>query len=379
MLYYAYGNALLTTEEAFDPTVFQSLTGFFNDLDTGAQPQSVSLPTGQLSVDNVVKEAAFGDQIIPFKPIGPGLPLTLLINEVYTGRFPKTNFFGNKREDMLVTSAIKSIIVPEAKPRALNMLKKKIGQRERPTGGATEVGVPLIFYSPALLEVSMTLDLTIAFNSFDQDVFDQIAGAVAQAAGIPLFATQSFHLIAASMITKLIGRLGEVIFDRVPEYNASEPLNISLPGRPPLPAGHILITSENLGTAEAKFRADHHINAEGTLVDSANKPYAGDVPYIIITADGTPHEEFKAFTPTAVSAAVMSRFFNVQDNQALQFNIVIDALKLFNDFRFRSEVDDLDEQIKALKDGDPKKAELQKKREALLANILEEKLKPKAA
>jgi hypothetical protein len=382
VLYYAFGDALLTAEEVFEPTVFDAITGFFDELKTGGKPQSVALPSGHLSIDNVLDPSALTD-VIPFSPIGPGLPLTLMIHEVYTGKFPTQGFGFKKKKPMLVTSAIKSIIVPEAKPRALNMLKKEVGPHTRPFGGAEEAGVPLIFYSPALLEVSLTLDLTMAFDDFNQDVFDQIGEAFGQAAGIPLFATQSFYLIAAGMITKLVGRIGEAIFDPSPEFKSSDQLNISLPGRPPLPAGHLLITSDDLGPNEEKFRKDHRIDPkEGKLLDSSNKEYRGDVPYVILTADGTPHEEFKKFTPTAVSAAVMSRFFNIKDNQALPLDIMIDALKLYNDIKHRTEVERIDEQIKAVPDDDPKKAEkvaaLQKKKDALLANILEERLKPKA-
>ena len=376
MLYYAYGNALLTAEEVFDPSVFDPLQGFFDALEGGGRPDSLGLPGGALTPDNAVKNNRFGDEIIPFAPVGPGKPLTLMISEVYTGRFPKGSLF-KRTEDMLVTSAVKNSVMPDAKPRALNMLKQEVAQKTRPTPAATEKGGPLIFYSPALLDVSLTLDLTMAFDTFDQQVFDQIAGALAEIAGVPLFATQSFYLIAGGMIMKLVGRLGEVIFDSSPEFNSSDVLNISLPGRPPLPAGYLLITSENLGPAEDEFRRKHHVDANGTLVDANGERYRGEVPYMIVTSDGTPQESFKNFTPTAVSAAVLSRFFNIKEDQALPLDIVIDALKLYNDIRFRSDLDRLDEQIKGLKDDDPKKAELLKKREALLANILEEKLKPK--
>jgi hypothetical protein len=120
-----------------------------------------------------------------------GKPLTVMIREVYTGKHPKN--WLDKPEDMLVTSAIKSITVLNAKPRALNFLKKKINRKsrmERPS--ATEEGTPIIFYSPALLEKSLTLDLTMAFDSFDQNVFNQIAEAFTTAAGIPIFLSQRF-------------------------------------------------------------------------------------------------------------------------------------------------------------------------------------------
>lgn len=380
MLYYAYGNALLTAEEVFDPSVFPSVKKFFDELRAGQSPDSVELSTGMLSVDNAVKDVVVGGDV-PWTPIGPGLPLTLMIREVYTGRYPKTSFI-TKKKPMLVTSAVKSIVMPEAKPRALNILKKEVTPKSFPMGAATEPGVPLIFYSPALLEMSLKLDLSMSFDDFNQEVFDQIGDLFSQAAGIPLFVTQSFYLIAAGMITKLVGKIGEAIFDPSQEFSSSDQLNINLPGSPALPAGFVLVTSDDLGTAEAKFRADHHIGPEGRLLKKDNTPYDGDVPYMVISADGRPDEELKKFTPTAVSAAVISRFFSVRENQSLPLDIMIDALKLYNDIKFRSEIERIDDQIKAIKDDDPekekKKADLQKKKNALLANILEERLKPKA-
>lgn len=380
MLYYAQGNAILTSEEILDPSVYDKLTGFFGELNKGGTPESVTLPTGELTVDNVVRtfDSGAAGGPVEWTEIGLGKPLTAMIREVYTGKHPGN--WLDKPEDMVLTSAIKSITVLDAKPRALNFLKKKVKKKsriERP--GATEEGTPIIFYSPALLEKSLTLDLTMAFNSFDQEIFDQIGDAFTSAAGIPIFVDKSFYLIAAGMITKLLGKIGEAIFDSTPEFNSSSALDIYLPGKPPLPAGFVLVTSVDVDTVDKNFRTKYKVNESGTVVDIATgkNQYDGDVSYTVISVDGAEQEELKSFTPTAISAAVLSRFFNIKD-KPVAIDIVIEALKLYNDINFRKQIDQIDKQMAGLADGDPKKAELQKKKDALKNNILEELLKPKA-
>jgi hypothetical protein len=55
MLYYAQGSALLTADEIFDPSIFDPLTDFFKGLSEGRKPGPLSLPNGELTVDNMVR------------------------------------------------------------------------------------------------------------------------------------------------------------------------------------------------------------------------------------------------------------------------------------------------------------------------------------
>lgn len=378
MLYYAHGNAILTPEEILEPTVYDALVNFHKGLGTGKSPTPVPLPTGELSEDNVITGVTPlpNDQPIKFQEIGLGKPLTIMIREVYTGKYPKGGLF-EKGKDMLITSAIKSAAVSNAKPLALNFLKNKVtgGSRlERPA--ASEQGTPFVFYSPALLEKSLTMDLKMVFDTFDQEIFNQVGDAFNAAAGIPIFLAQSFYLIAAGMITKMIGKAGEAIFDGKPVLDSSDAVDIYLPGKPPLPAGFLLITSDNVDAVDKDFRKKYQVNASGKVVDSIGNEYKGEIPYIVASADGAEQEELKDFTPTAVSAAMLNRFFGVKDGQSVAIDIVIDALKLYNDVSFRKQLERVDEQLAGMADG-PAKEELKKKRAALLANITEDLLKPK--
>ena len=377
MIYYAVGDALISNEEMFEPVIFDKLTDFHSNILENNNPDSFSLSNGNVTLDNFLTEFDPEGTGIPvgFKPIGLGRPLTIMIREVYTGKYPK-GWIG-KKKDMLITSAIKSISTFEAKPQALNFLSDNVrtGSRiERPS--AKDKGTPLIFYSPALLERSLTMDLSITFDNFSKDTFDDIGNFFTATAGIPIFVAHSAYLIGAGMLSKLVGSIGEAIFDGSPIFQSSEAIDIFLPGKPPMPPGFALVTSDNVDRIDPTFRDKYQVNKRGKVVDGKGNEYKGDIPYIVISLDGTKSEEFNSFTPTAASAAILSRFFGVKDKQGQSMDILLNALKLYNDFSNRKEIDKIDKRLENV--SGEEKATLEKKREALLKNIFEELLKPKS-
>ena len=254
-----------------------------------------------------------------------------------------------------------------------NEIKSK-HRTSRPS--ASTQGTPIIFYSPALLERSLTLDLTIIFDNFPKEIFEQVGNFFSSAAGLPIFLAQSAYLVGAGMLLKIIGDIGEAVFDGNPSFNSSDAIDIFLPGSKPMLPGFALITDSNVDQLDPNFRNNFQINSAGKVVNSAGKEYDGDVPYLVISLDGTKSDELKDFTPTAASAAVLSKFFGVKNKQEQSLDVLLDALKLYNDFSYRKQIDQLDEKITNSTDKD-EKADLQKKREALLKNIGETLLKPK--
>lgn len=386
MIYYAHGSAIVSAEEMEDdPSIPASLSGFYKGLSQGREPGALIFPSGELSTSNalIAFDAAPPDappQPIQWTPIGLGLPLTIMVRQVYTGKYPKGGLFGGGGKDMLVTSAVKSIAAFDAKPRAHNFLQDKISPKtrlQRPSAGRQ--GTPYIFYSPALLERSLTMDLTMVFDTFPQEVFSQVGDIFSSAAGIPIFQVHSVYLLAAGMLTKLLGKAGETLFDGKPVFDSSDGIDIALAGSVPMPPGFALITTDNVDLIDKDFRKQYQVNSAGQVVDKNGNEYQGDIPYVLVSLDGSPQEELASFSPTAASAAVLSRFFGIKDGQQLPLDLVIDSIKLYSDLTYRRQIDRLDEQIKALAAGDPKRKALEEKRTALLANILEDRLKPKGS
>jgi hypothetical protein len=375
MLYYAQGNAIVSDDELLYKPTRTKVTRFYEALSVGKTPSPIMFSTGELTLDNVIKAIDTGTKApVPFQPIGEGRPLTIMIREIYTGQHPSGGLFG-KKKDLLVTSAVKSITTFDAKPRAINFLSDSVSPKSRLSRpAATKQGTPIIFYSPALVEKSLTLDLSLVFDRFPKEVFNTVGDTFQQAGGIPIFLSYSVYLLAAGAIAKIVGAAGEALFDGKPVFSASEPLNIYWPGEQPLQSGFILVTDGNVDNTDASFRKTYQVNSAGQVVDESGKPYVGDIPYIVISLDGTSQDELSSFTPTAASSAMLSRFFGMKDNQPQLLGSLIDAVKLYNDFTFRQQVDRLDKQIEELPDGKEKEA-LSKKREALAKNILTDLLR----
>jgi hypothetical protein len=377
MIYYAFGSALITGEELFTPSVSHKISEFTTSLAEKKAPDAIAFSTGKMDVTNFLTDFTSNKNTpVAFKPIGLGLPLTVMIREVYTGKYPKGNIFGGKK-DMLVTSAIKSITSFEAKPKALNFMMSKVmsGSRiERPD--ASTQGTPYVFYSPALLEKSLTMDLTMVFDNFPEETFEQIGNFFTAAAGVPIFLAQSAYLIGAGILLKLIGEGGEAIFDGGPVFTSSDGIDIFLPGKPPIPPGFALITADNVDQIDPTFREKYSVNNSGEVVDSTGAAYKGEIPYVVISLDGEKNEDLSSFSPTAASAAVLSRFFRVKNKQEQSLDVLLNALKLYNDFSYRKQIDQIDKQLASTTDPEEIKA-LKDKRDALLKNILEDIIKPK--
>ncbi len=374
MLYFAQGSALITEEEVAENR--EKLGTFYNALATNKKPPKISFSTGELSFTNMLANGTTAsDAPVPFSPIGPGKPLTIIISEVYTGKYPDKGFLKLKK-DLLVTSAVKSIASFDAKPRAINFLKDNVKPNSRILRpGATEQGTPVVFYSPALMENSLTMDLSVVFDQFPKEAFNTVGKAFESAAGIPIFITASVYLLAAGAISKLVGQAGEALFDGKPCFSASEPLNIYWPGTLPLQPGYAVITDGNTDNISEDFRMNYQLNSKGQLVNKNGKQYSGDIPYIVVSIDGTEHAELAEFSPTAASTAVLSRFYGVKDGQSQPIDMLVDAVKVYNDVRFRRDIDRLDREI--AKTTDPDKLEsLTKKREAIAKNILTDLMKP---
>jgi hypothetical protein len=299
---------------------------------------------------------------VGFSPVGLGKPLTILIHEVYTGRFPRPGFL-RTASDMLVTSAIKSIASFDEQPLALNFLQPKTVPNSRfRRPGANRQGTALIYYSPAVVDISLTLDISMVFDTFSKELFDAAGDMMQSAAAIPLFFAHSTYLLGAGAATKLIGSAAERLFDGSPSFRVTAPLDIELAGNARLSSGFLLLSD---GSLDREFCENYHVNERGQVVDGKDKEYQGEIPFVLLSIDGTLHPEFASFTPRAASAAVLSRFLGTKDGGELK--LALDACRLYSDFKLREQRDALDEQIKLLPAD--QQATLKKKRDALTANI----------
>ncbi|MBI1815197.1 MAG: hypothetical protein HYR72_09485 [Deltaproteobacteria bacterium] len=318
-----------------------------------------------------------GEAPIPFTPIGLNKPLTIEIRHVYTGAYPSSGLFASDKS-MLVASSMKGFLQTGAAPRAVNFQSRKLSNHTHlSTVPAPDLGSPLVCYSPAVTEGSYSLTVEVGFNTFDQDVFDALGQIFTEAAGFPLFAPYSGYLVAAGTLTKITGKLVHAVFNAGIVLADTREINLFHPGVPPTPGGFALAT---LDTPEGRaLRNDYTLSVTGQLVSkTSGQEYNGDVPYVVLSLDGTPRDEFKTFTPLAASADQLNRFFNIADNSSKPITEIVEGLRLFNDLAYRRKADDLNAKLASIADKNSKDYTSTKEAyDAAIANIQSQEMKPK--
>lgn len=339
-------------------------------------PSGRSVDLHDITMDAVAPPRSFaaGDGAAPlvteFTPIGPNRPLTILIQHIYTGKYPKGGLFGGGK-DLAVVSGVKDYAVFGASSRALNFMKKSIKARSGVTApSAFEEGTPLISYQSAVVSDSQTITIEGAFDNFPDELVDKVGNALSTAAGIPLFLPWAGYLMAAGAVTKLAGGLADALFDGKPAFSFDETLDFNMPGT-------------QLPTADFRVLAPNTFNAAGYrfvrgkgLLDANNKPYAEDEPYVVISLDGAERPKLADFAPTVASASILKRFFNMRDGAAASVDAIVDGLKLLSDSKYRLEADELMKKISTLPTDDPQLAGMKERYGALVMNIADERMKP---
>lgn len=371
-VYYAVGDALVTHEELTARA--DELTDFAESVDRGAVAAEVAFSTGSLSHSNAV--TTFTDHegsSTPFTPVEMGKPLAVELRHVYTGRYPRKTLFDSTK-DLLVTSAMKGIAVYNAAPRAVNVMRQNVGKHTYVVPRAVDNGTALMFYTPALTAPSSTLTVEMVFDEFPQPTVDALGGAISSTAAIPVFAPAAAYLLAAGSLVKLGSKAAESLFDGQVVFSANHELGFRRPGVAAPVADFRLLTDEKLDPQTLK---DYKVGPTGRLVHvESGAEYAGDEPYVVISLDGAEVKEYESFIPTAASADLLKRFFGIGEGKEQPVDMLVDALKLYNDFQFRNKADALKKRLDGLKEGTEEHKKARAEYDALVKNILSDILKP---
>ncbi|WP_257385053.1 hypothetical protein [Tahibacter caeni] len=367
-LYYSVGGNLLRPQEVRRHR--ETILSFANE--------KVSVKSGGLTFaaeSHGFEFAPSGEApTVAFTPIGLGKPLTIWLASVYPGDLPpKSGIFGKER-GALVTSAVKSWQTFDAQPRALNMLKKSV-TRLMPISGpaATEEGTRVMFYSPALVDRSLTLTVELAIDNINEELFNSVGGIFRDAAGLPIFAMASPYLLAAGSLFKLGGQVANGLYDNKAEFQGTEVISFDVGGERTAVAGFAVLTRSELDESTLK---NYSIGKDGILRNAEGTAYQGKIPYAVIALDGREDKRLEEFKSTAASAALMQRFYNVRTDGQTNATALIEALSLYNDFRFRSEADDILKELQKPGLSEDEKKALTEKLDAIKKNIKNELFKP---
>jgi hypothetical protein len=311
-----------------------------------------------------------------FTPIGINKPLTIQIAHVYTGRHPGTGFFGGDRKlDLLVTSAIKSYAHYDAAPRAVNFFEEKIGPRTDLTApAASRKGTPVVFYAPAVTDASLTLTLDISFNNYPDELLNKLSGAFGSLASLPIFLPYAGYLMIGGGIMKLAADIGGKLFEGQPDFTSTVTLDFDLPGHARPEAAFRIVAGSALDVRDLRFEPRRGLVHKS---DPA-RLYQGEEPYLVISLDGKARADLAQFTPTLASAELLSTFISSTNKGEAMIDGLVEAARLANDSKYRLEADRLERDIAAAqKKGDAKEvARLTERRDAVIKNISSELLRP---
>jgi hypothetical protein len=366
-IFYAIGNALVGTDEMRNKVAEGRWRKFRQELAQGNRGAKLEFTSGIARRKDV--------EPIGFEPIGIGKPLTVQLRHIYTGTKSKGLW---RRKDMLVASAMKSVASYDAAPRAVNYLVEKAKNKANFRAvAATDKGTPLICYAPSLAQASSVVTVEVMFASFPKETFTALSQAFSAAAGIPVFAPASGYLVAAGIVTKLLGTVGKSLWDATPALKRTEEITFVTPGSTEAVARFALLISDTVETAVLK---NYQVNKQGALVrvDNETKLYDGEYPYVVISLDGhgDPTGELKKFSPTAAAAAQLDKFYNISDGTSQAVGSLAEALKLFNDVKFREKALELTEQLEDLDKASTEYKNLELQLKACVANINTKELRP---
>lgn len=381
-MFYAYGDALIDEDEILAKAESGDFAEFAKQASRSSGDASMDFSTGRLSARDISGGMVWPSTTqTPFEPIGIGRPLTIEIRHVYTGRFPKRNLL-RRSADMVITSAIKSSPVLAEATTAINLVRRDVRSHTGfSTPHADEFGTPVVFYSPALAQKNTTLTLKFGFDEFPGEQWDRFADLLAGAAGMPLFSPASLHLHGASAIATLVGKLGESLFDRRAAFRSTESITFARPGATIPVANFALMMQDD--ESERRILKTHVIRGGKLVHSETDRPYSGDVPYVVISLDGRRNDELNGFMAKSAAALMLSDLTSEAAFGSTHLDQLHEAVEIYHDYRLRRRADALGEDLAAdLADqpgGSARIDQLRAQRDALIANIQNEALRPSSS
>lgn len=307
--------------------------------------------------------------------IGVGKPLCIEIMHFYSGDAPK-KMLGGDKSALIVSGFRKGLFAIDASPRFLNFWKDKVGDNETVGYSIFEESTRLVYYSPAMDEDTIDIEVEVQFNKVDQGAFGQIESLAKTAAGIPLFVGASGALIAGAGLLKLAGKLAAALEDKSPFLSDKLTLNFVNDDQT-LNINQFPVCCRD---EDEQIFKDYQVVLEKNVkgLDEAKlvhketgKAYTGSKPYLLLQVSGAKRTANGEFTPRVMSAAMLDRFYGTgKKDQAM--SILLDSTKLFNDMNFANKIRDVKKRLKGLKSGTAAFEKLSAQIKAYEQNILTE-------
>lgn len=268
---------------------------------------------------------------VPTTPLGFGRPLSIRILSAFAGR--------DRHRSMLLTSAIKSRALYDAAPRALHYVFSRVPTDRVLAPSPTQPGSRIVYYSPAVIDTAMDIEVRFAYDDFDLDQATKWLKVASTVAGLPVFAAstslggpagaaagKSALYFAEKVLGFVLHGLDGWI-DNDNDFVASWTLSLDWAhtGIRPAEPGYVLLYGDG-EPAQTLVPIDGDLNdqqllplSEAYRVDTTNGTvvYADqptevvlDTPYVLLYVNGAEEPELEKWTAAAVSAALAERYLN---------------------------------------------------------------------
>lgn len=376
---YSIGESLVGKPELEEKAAIGSLRSFAEATEK-KRPADIAFSFGSVRSADLPRQ----QEQLPFEPIGLNKPLSIELQNIYTGDAPGRSFIdklvGRKKPDMLAVSGVRTPDSYGAAPRAVNQLVQDIDNKRYYLPGALREGATIVYHSPAMVNATTYVSFELVVDSFSEEIFSQFADLFQAAAGLPIFAPAASYLLAGSTLAKIGGQIGRAFLETSPFLKADESINLESGGLPlELSRFMVFVADSDLDKLEGyevgvrEMFGNHRV----CLIDKqSGAPYAGPIPHLIASLDGRKRDEYRDFTVQHASAALIERFYGKETVSGV-VDVLKDSLNLFNDMSYRQKAERIKQDLLTIdKNKEPEKYKKAEERfKAYLDNIQTKVLK----
>lgn len=330
---------------------------------------------------------------VPTTPLGFGKPLSIRILSAFAGR--------DRHDSLLLSSAVKSRAIFDAAPRAMHYVFDDVPTDRALSPSPTQPGSRIIYYSPAVLDTALDLEVRFAYDDFDLDQAKKWLEAASAVADLPVFAVsaslggvggaaagKSAMFFAKQAVEFVLNALDGWVDDEN-DFVASWTLSLSWEstGLKPAEPGYVLLYGDG-SPAEVLEPVDGDLNNQQWLPKSkaykvdpthgrvvyANNPneVVLDEPYVLAYVNGAEEPDLAGWKAAAVSAALTEKYLNRSTPGAADLS---ELLTGFNDMYMARKYSETAVKLKNKKISAEERTALEAKRDAYLKNIQDDKVK----
>lgn len=324
--------------------------------------------------------------------IGLNKPLRIEIKDVYTG--------DHDAGEVLLTTAVKSAASYDAQPLAVQATHKL--DKEVPVHlpfRAAEPGSPIVYYTPAVLDRKLTVDVRMDFDRFDRDRYDRYVELIGKALTLPVFVgatalggpagagTAAAAIYAASSGIKVLFRAFDRWRDGTNDADLYSTLSVNLEavGEVPTSSGYylcwdddkeLMLSPDGAWSDDATIAGakgdEFDVDDNGRLIYRGTDRRVDNISdgYVLLHISGVEDDSLKNFQPTAASAALVSKFVGTEGSLV---GDIAELAEAYNDFVFLRRISEIDKKLENVTGSE--KTKLQEQRAATLKHIQSDAVK----